>query len=225
MPFDIAGIVDIPLMTSVVTFSVCSAAPSAVSPDVSLDPAATLDAAIPHWIPHAMRLARRLTGSAHDGEDLVQATLLKAARSAHTYRNEASPKTWLYRILINTFRDLPKRPPHLHLAPDVLATNPASPADQAEVSELRQAVDIAILTLAPRQREVLVLSREGLNGPEIANALQTSEPNVRKLLQLARARLRILLAAHLREIDAQNKPQIKTHPSAPREPFSDADPL
>lgn len=47
------------------------------------------------------RLARRLTGSDGDAEDVLQDTFLQAYRSLGAFRGEAKFSTWLYRIATN----------------------------------------------------------------------------------------------------------------------------
>jgi RNA polymerase sigma-70 factor (ECF subfamily) len=46
-------------------------------------------------------LAFRLTGNEHDAADVVQEAYLRAFRSIHGFRGEASFRTWLYRITAN----------------------------------------------------------------------------------------------------------------------------
>lgn len=48
------------------------------------------------------RLARRLTGSTHDAEEVAQDTFLRVFRSLEGFRGEARFSTWLYRITTNT---------------------------------------------------------------------------------------------------------------------------
>jgi RNA polymerase sigma-70 factor (ECF subfamily) len=45
----------------------------------------------------------RMLGSVLDAEDLVQETLLRAWRGRTTFREQASPRTWLYRIATDQF--------------------------------------------------------------------------------------------------------------------------
>jgi RNA polymerase sigma-70 factor (ECF subfamily) len=50
--------------------------------------------------------ALRLTRRAHDAEDLVQDTYLKAFRSAHQFERGTNLKAWLFTILHNTYRNM-----------------------------------------------------------------------------------------------------------------------
>ena len=50
--------------------------------------------------------ALRMTRDPHDAEDLVQDTYLKAMRALPRYREDAACKSWLFRILTNTYIDV-----------------------------------------------------------------------------------------------------------------------
>ncbi len=52
------------------------------------------------------RLARRLTGSSADAEEVLQETFLRAYRRLGGFRGEAKFSTWLYRIATNAARML-----------------------------------------------------------------------------------------------------------------------
>lgn len=136
-------------------------------------------------------MATRLTGNAHDAEDLVQTALLKAARGFGGFRAEADARTWLYRILINAHRDRPARK-----VTEVLAMEPSGRAEgrPGEIAELEGAVDRAMGALPERQREAVVLLRTGMTTGQAAEAMGTNEANVRKLAQLGREKLREALA-------------------------------
>jgi RNA polymerase sigma-70 factor (ECF subfamily) len=60
------------------------------------------------------RTARRMTSSQQEAEDLVQETMLKAFRFAHTYQPGTNLRAWLFRILntsaINRYRKQASHP-------------------------------------------------------------------------------------------------------------------
>ncbi len=58
------------------------------------------------------RLAHRLTGNAHDAEDVVQETFLKAYKQLGRFESRANFSTWLHRIAVNCSIDLIRSRPH-----------------------------------------------------------------------------------------------------------------
>lgn len=153
----------------------------------------------------------RMLGSVLDAEDLVQETLLKAWRGRATFREQASPRTWLYRIATNAClsalarrprRLLPEdlRPPRDEVAwlepyPDMLleAVADASPGPEAVVDQ-REATQLAFVAalqhLAPRQRAVLLMRDVlGFTVAEVAEQLGTTREAVSSAHQRARTAL------------------------------------
>jgi RNA polymerase sigma-70 factor (ECF subfamily) len=153
----------------------------------------------------------RMLGSVLDAEDVVQETLLRAWRGRTTFREQASPRTWLYRIATNAcLTALVRRPRRLlpedlgvpadeaaWLEPypdrllDVLADTAPGPEvlyDQREATEL--AFVAALQHLPPRQRAVLLMRDVvGLAVPEVAEQLKSSRDAVSSAHQRARATL------------------------------------
>lgn len=164
----------------------------------------TFDRLVESHLPAAQRFAIRLTGDPHTADDLVQDALLKAHRAWQSFRGESRFTTWLFRIIINCFRDrFDARPPEvasLQLARDA-ATNPNDdPARTSASKEFGEIVAYEVSRLPPRQREVLVLIvYEQLSIAETASALELSEQNVRTTLHHARERLRQRLEPHVRD--------------------------
>jgi RNA polymerase sigma-70 factor (ECF subfamily) len=163
--------------------------------------AKTLDELVPAHLPQALRFAIRLTNDADVAEEVVQEALLRAARSWKTFRRESEFQTWLFRIVVNAFRDWMARRPVAGLLPDdVHDPRALSPPDQLVEAELGRLVAAKIAELPARQREVLVLAAyEGLNPREVALVLNISQSNVHATLHLARERLRQELQPYLVE--------------------------
>ena len=161
----------------------------------------------------------RMVGSAHDAEDLVQETYLRAWRSYDGFEGRASVRSWLYTIATNVcltaleprrIRMLPSglsgpsdRPPTpvapgevswLEPLPDRWIDDPAATVVARE--SLRLALIASLQHLPARQRAILIL-REVLafTAPETAEILGTTTAAVKSGLQRARARLNELQPA------------------------------
>jgi len=162
---------------------------------------ATFDRLVSESLPRVLRFATRLTGRSDVAEEVVQETMLRAARSWRTFRGESRFETWLLRIAVNVFRDsVSGHPASEPLEFEPIDAAQASPSELAMADELGTLVARCVSSLPVRQREVIVLSAyEGLDAAQIAAVLETTEANVYSTLSLARARLRRQLAPYLAE--------------------------
>lgn len=143
------------------------------------------------------RVAVRMLGDAHLAEDLVQECFVRAFAQRDRFRGESHPRTWLTGILLNLCRDtLRKRAVRRWLSFSLLTGDEAQPAapprdDGLEVAERDAALREALGRLPHRQRAALVLvTLEGLEVAEVAEALGTSRDAVWQSLSRGRAALR-----------------------------------
>jgi RNA polymerase sigma-70 factor (ECF subfamily) len=149
------------------------------------------------------RLARRLTPSADDAEDLLQETFLRATQAISSipvgYPNE---QAWLTRVLVNMRRDQWRKVGVRRRAAPLLqpgATATHSTAESALIA--KRAVWSALDTLSPRRRAIVVLSElDGMSPQEIAALLGLAVMTIRWHLSLARRELRHALASHIGDI-------------------------
>jgi RNA polymerase sigma-70 factor (ECF subfamily) len=154
-------------------------------------------------------LARYLTGSHADGEDLVQETYARALAHSESFRG-GNLKAWLFRILRNTFIDLyrrqrnnPTRGGFDTVSPTV---EPLSLGellrDDIELDHLRGMVaadiEAALMTLTDDGRAVVLLDLEGLTEVEVADVLGCPVGTVKSRLARARAALRSRLRQYAR---------------------------
>ena len=149
------------------------------------------------------RLARRLTRSAEEAEDLLQETFLKAAQSLASVP-VGSPKeeAWLVRVLVNAQRDRWRKAAVRNRAAPLLAAGIADTHSTPESALIaKRAVWAALDTLSPRRRAIVVLSEmDGKRVEAIAALLGLAVMTVRWHLSLARRELRRALASHSGEI-------------------------
>nr|WP_246314670.1 sigma-70 family RNA polymerase sigma factor [Kineococcus aurantiacus] len=148
--------------------------------------------------PALMRYAGRLLDDADQVEDCLQDTLLAAWRGLPGFRGDASLRTWLFTLTRHAaFARLNRWPrsgsrPFLPVeeVQDQLRDLRPGPEGESLDSALREALDVALRLLPPRQRTAWVLREvEGLSYTEIAVVLGTSSTAVRGLLERGRTTL------------------------------------
>jgi RNA polymerase sigma-70 factor, ECF subfamily len=158
-----------------------------------------LDRLVSEHLPAALRFATRLTGDVDAAEDVLQEALVRVARSWKTFRREAQFQTWLFRIVINTFRNrlAAARDRPLPLPQEVVDAHSGDPVIGAQDRELSELIAARISALPAKQREVMVLiSFESFSVKETASMLDITEANVHATLGVARARLTRELAPY-----------------------------
>jgi RNA polymerase sigma-70 factor (ECF subfamily) len=161
----------------------------------------------------------RMLGSSHDGDDVVQETLLRAWRAKDSLDDPARLKPWLYRIATNVCLDeLKRRPKRLFPSDAFPPTENARPPlprleepiwlepmpdtwleglderDPQARYALKESVALAFVAalqcLSPVQRATLLLRDVvGLSAAETATALEASLEAVNSALFRARAAL------------------------------------
>ena len=145
-------------------------------------------------------IALRVTGSPYDAEEVMQEAFLQAFRSWRSYRGEAAPTTWLYRIAVNTalMRVRARRPAELlsEQRESLEVVDWSVDVTQAVLrGELRQQLESAISRLPEDLRVTLILRDvENLSTAETATTLEINEAAVKSRLHRARALLRTFLA-------------------------------
>jgi RNA polymerase sigma-70 factor (ECF subfamily) len=161
------------------------------------------------------RLARRITGSNEDAEEVAQDALWTAARKIHTFKGESAFGSWLYRITANAaYMKLRSRRAKAHeiALDDVLPhfdeegrhfepmDDWSSRVDEQTLQgELREVLEDAIDALPPEYRTAVVLHDiEGLSNPDIAETLGISLPAVKSRIHRSRLFLRQRLSDYLK---------------------------
>ena len=152
------------------------------------------------------RTARRMTSSQQEAEDLVQETMLKAFRFAHTYQPGTNLRAWLFRILntsaINRYRKQASHPTTASLPEgedfylynrikDLTGQELNIGAEEEVLSHyLDEDVYNALNELPPNFRMAVILADiEGLSYKEIAEALNIPIGTVMSRISRARRQL------------------------------------
>jgi RNA polymerase sigma-70 factor (ECF subfamily) len=164
----------------------------------------SLDTLVAEHLPAAVRFATRLAGDPESAEDIVQEALVRAVRGWPSFRGAATFRTWLFRIVINVFRDsLAARHDSEPLDPGLgLVAAAAEPPAAAMAAELDALVAREVSRLPARQREVLVLlTYEGLSVRQVAEVMGINEANVHATLWAARSRLKARLAPYFKSVE------------------------
>lgn len=145
----------------------------------------------------AAGMARRLAGSAADGDDLFQEAVLRALRALPSLRDANRFAPWFYTVLLSVHRNrarrsfwrrfLPLDSEEANLHEPVGDDGSAWEAERAQAARLSR----ALARLPAPQREAVVLFEiEGFAIDEIAALQRVSPSAVKSRLSRGRARLR-----------------------------------
>lgn len=153
------------------------------------DPQA-LEVFFEHFFDRAYGFAVHLAGNPSLAEDLIQEAFLKMHGAIDRLDPERDPAPWVLTIVRNCARDhwrsrafkTSQQHTNLEDAWDVATPDAvASPQIQLEKKEAEVAIQQALQTLAPADREVLVLKEyQGMSTAEIAEILDRTPEAVRQ---------------------------------------------
>jgi RNA polymerase sigma-70 factor, ECF subfamily len=137
-----------------------------------------------------------LTGSRTQADEAAQDTFWRAYRKLHTFRREASVKTWLLTIARRAAADIRRSAfirrvmPFAHVPEGILGGTAASAEEEALQRMMASEVWRHVAELPLKQREVLMLhAHYGLKDGEIAAVLRVPEGTVKSRLSAARKRM------------------------------------
>lgn len=141
----------------------------------------------------------RELGCRDDAQEATQDTFAKAARASHNFRGESEVTTWLYRIAINTCRDLQRRHARRPVIPvgDVQSLANATSTEQRDAvgeaalaNDLADAVRHALDRLDPSTRTLVVLCAiEGVPYAEAAKAFDLPVGTIKSRIFRSRAKI------------------------------------
>ncbi|MFN3326352.1 MAG: sigma-70 family RNA polymerase sigma factor [Bryobacteraceae bacterium] len=174
--------------------------------------AAAFSALVTQYERKIYRIARNITQSNEDAEDVLQETFLKAYEHLPDFQGQSKFYTWIVRIAVNeSLMKLRKRKTDRTVSLDEsidtgeenivreIAVWDEDPEQRYSREELRRILDDTVQSLRPTFRTVFILRDiEELSTEETANALEISVPAVKSRLLRARLELREKLSRFFR---------------------------
>lgn len=145
--------------------------------------------------------ALRMVGDPDRAADIAQDTFIKAYRKLDQLTDDASARSWIYRIATNTAIDDMRRrrftvPMGDDAGPHDRADHRPGPEAQVLDGVVDERIQRALLRLRPNHRQCLLLSDvEDMGARQIAEVMGMSYAAVRTLLCRARGEMRAALAA------------------------------
>jgi RNA polymerase sigma-70 factor (ECF subfamily) len=159
-----------------------------------------LSALLRRYAPAIHRFGMKMCRDPEDAKDVLQETLLAAARGAREFRGASTLSTWLYTIA-RSFCIKKRRGARVDMEPldeagaVGIASSDRPPDEAAADREIGAALEEAIQALAPAYREVLLLRDvEGLSATEVAGVLGIGVDAVKSRLHRARVAVRARIA-------------------------------
>ena len=143
----------------------------------------------------------RMCGDANLAEDMAQEAFLRAWQKFAGYQPRSPFRNWVYRIATNAALDVLRKEKEMLNIDDVSIASPSvGPETLLARDELGERIRLAILSLPPASRAVLVLREyENLSYREIAETLDIPVGTVMSRLNFARTKLRQILAPYMEE--------------------------
>lgn len=138
-----------------------------------------------------VRLVTRRIGNPDDSRDVVQDVFVRLARLGDDWTGMIErPQAYARRIAANLVRDRAKsasrRSASLHLVADEELLAGPDPVDQLESRDLLRRLEVAMLRLRPKTREIFMAHRvEGLTYAQIAERTGLSVKGVEKQMSKA----------------------------------------
>jgi len=149
------------------------------------------------------RVARRITGSAEDAEDVLQTVFLRIMRREEPPLRAEDAANYLHRAATNASLDLLRRRKAARSEPidnpERFRDHEPGPDVAHESVEIRDRVCAALAALNPRAAEIFLLRYfDGYGNREIARLLNTSWSTIAVTLHRTRAKLQKDLKGDLR---------------------------
>ena len=140
-----------------------------------------------------VKVVRSFAANAADAEDLTQEIALALWRSVRSFRGDAKPSTWIWRVALNRAISWkraaidPSSVTAIDAVAEIVAIGGAE--DRVAVAQVHR----LLRALGPLDRSLMILSLEGHTYAEMAHITGLGESNVGARLSRARSRLTELM--------------------------------
>ena len=150
--------------------------------------------------PQAEAFCRKLAGNRDDGDDLYQDALLKALESFDSLKDARAFKAWLYRILINIFKNRRRRQSLVEFVQLKFLTADDRRTDDPSLRYvLNRQLEHALGVLSPEDRAlVLMFELEGFSIGELTEITGRPGGTIKARLSRARGKMRRFLQKKLK---------------------------
>ncbi|MDX9858570.1 MAG: RNA polymerase sigma factor [candidate division Zixibacteria bacterium] len=140
----------------------------------------------------AEAFCRRLARGSDDGDDLYQEGLLTALRKFDSLRDPGSFRPWLYRILVNTYRNRNRTPWwRRRVSLTGHAIEPSAGPDPAEAHAARRWLQRGLAVLSAEDRALVCLYElEGWSVADLAAMAGRPEGTIKARLARSREKMR-----------------------------------
>ena len=152
--------------------------------------------------PRLYRLAYSWSHQKELSDDLAQETLMRAIRGEHQLKEMDGFDNWVFKILINCWRNYLTRNREMDNIDDYIISDEASPENLHERQHVTECVKQAVSFLPQGQRQVLTLvDLEGCSYAEVSTILEIPIGTVMSRLCRARKTLAGLLLEHQNQFE------------------------
>lgn len=146
----------------------------------------------------ARAYCRKLMANRDDGDDLYHDSLVAALSKFDSLKNIAAFRPWLYRIIINMFKNRSKRS---WWRKSVALTDDIPVAENKSIRlDARRRLERAFKALSPEEKALVILHElQGWTTAEMARVVGKSEGSIRVQLSRARNKMRKELIRFLKQ--------------------------
>lgn len=156
----------------------------------------------------ARRFCRKLCKNSDDGDDLYHDALVKALGSFDSLKDRLAFKSWLYRIIVNHFKNRQSRSWWQKILPLAEAPEPSVSNAVDRRQTARQRLEIAFSSLSSADKALIMLYEvEGWNLDELSRMTGKTIASLKMRLSRARRKMRQTLIKKFR-LSADDKSHV-----------------